>query len=224
MKNTIFLFPLCLALACGWAGCSKAKNHDVLAKPQTAQAARAAAPDDPIAIRLKWIPGDRYVILTETVIGGDAVIPDSADPKEFALALGQECSISPGKPLADGGQELDAKITGQRFFCQIAERNFLICDSRQSAAEDAADPVSPQLRKLVGAPVKLFTDADGKLARSVGVEALTTNWNLGNAQVKTMLQDVFTGQNLRLVFDLGAAAQPGDAMKVGQSWAIHLEL
>jgi hypothetical protein len=97
-------------------------------------------------------------------------------------------------------------------------------DSRQSKAEDAADPVSPLLRKVVGARIRCLTDADGKVVKAEGFDALAASLDKGDPQTKAMMQSMFTGTNLIKLFDNIAAVQPDEPLKIGDSWPVHLEL
>ena len=163
MKKIIIIFPVCLAMLCAMSGCSKSKEKktNILEQSQQTAFSDTNAPDAPIDFKVKWHPGQRYVFRLEAVSGADVTLPNTNQPQKFVFALGHNYSVRPGKYQPDGGQELDMEMIAQRFFIQIAERNFLAFDSRQSAEQDAADPVSPVLRKFSNMPVKCFIDADG---------------------------------------------------------------
>lgn len=221
MKTTPTVFALALAcvVVCGVTGCSK--NPTARAEPPAKQIIGTPAENDPVAIKVAWLDGARYRFRGETVEKTDVNVP-MLGPQTVVMAASHDLELSPGaKP--DGGRELDLAITAQRFFFQWAEQNYFTFDSRQSAAEDAADPISPLLRQIINAPVKCFM-VDGKLVRSEGLDTITAKLKNGNPQMTAALQSVFTEDNLRKMFDFISAIQPADPVKFGSSWPIHLEL
>jgi hypothetical protein len=226
MKQIIVIFPVCLALACGLAGCSKSKHEkkNLLEQPPKVSVLDTNATDAPIDFKLNWNSGQQYVFRLEAVLGADVTLPNTNQPQKFVVALGHTFSVLPGKLKADGGRELNLSMTAQRTFIQVAERNSLTFDSRQSAEQDAADPVSPLLRKLLNVAVKCSIDADGKLVKADGLKDLSANLTNGYPAVKDALQKIVTEDNLGRLFTLLAAAQPAAPMKIGQSWPLHLEL
>lgn len=222
MKPTSLLL-LCLMLAGGLPGCSPKQKPGTEVAPAAPTIIGTAATNDPVFLQVVWRPGKRYVFRVESVLGLDVTPPEPLVPKKLVFALGQNDSVLAGRTLADGGQELDLEIMTQRFFYQADERNFLIMDSRQSAAQDAADPISPLLRKLVGAPIKCFTDADGKLVKTEGLTALAASLQTGNPQMKAAVEAAFTEKNLKVIFDCLAAVPPALPLKIGASWPVHCE-
>jgi hypothetical protein len=94
----------------------------------------------------------------------------------------------------------------------------------ESSAHDASSPVAPLLRKLMGARIRCFTDADGAVVKSEGLDALTASLDKGDPQMKAAIQSMFNETNLKKLFDAIVAVQPAEPMKIGESWPVHLEL
>jgi len=212
---------LFLALLAGvWPGCSK--KSGAAAGPPEKQIIGTDAASEPIALKLAWLPGKRYSFRIETVRGTDFTPPGSPTNRTVVLAISQDYSLSAGATV-DGVQELDMEITAQRFFYQFTEKGYLISDSRQSAAQDAADPISPFLRQLLNKPFKCFV-ADGALVRTEGLDALTADVQNGDPKLKPLVQGVLNENNLKIMFDTLNGSQPDAAVKAGDSWPIHLEM
>jgi hypothetical protein len=219
MKTTTTILSLVL-LAGAWAGCSK--KSGATAGPPEKQIIGTDAANEPTPFKLAWLPGKRYSFRIETVIGTDITPPGSPTNRIVVSAISQDYSFSVGAPQ-NGVQELDMEITAQRFFYQLAEKNYLISDSRQSTDEDAADPISPFLRRLLNQPFKCFV-ADGALVRTEGLDALTADVENGHPKLKPLVQGVLNENNLKIMFDTLNASQPDAPVKIGDSWPIHLEM
>lgn len=222
MKTTPTI--LALALACvaigALPGCSK--KPAVAVGPPAKQIIGTPAESDPVAIKITWLDGTRYRFRAETVEDMDLNLP-MLGAQTMAMASSHDLELLANAKLPDGGREFDLEITAQRFFIQTAEKNYLVVDSRQSAAEDAADPLSPLLRPLINAPIKCFM-MDDKVVRTEGLDAITAKLKNGNPQFQAGLALVFTEDNLKKMFDVISAAQPADLVKFGGSWPVHLEL
>ena len=201
------------------SGCSKKSGA---AGPPEKQIIGTDAANEPTPFKFAWLPGKRYAFRIETVKNFDLTQPGSSTNQTIAFALSQDYSLSAG-PLRDGVQELDMEITAQRFVFQSAERNYLISDSRQSADEDAADPVSPFLRPMINATFKCFI-ADGDLIRTEGLDALTAGMQNASDDIKPLIESVLNEKNVKVFFDSLSAAQPDAPVKVGDSWPMHLEM
>jgi hypothetical protein len=223
MKTITLLFLLFLAL--GLPGCSK--KSGATAGPPEKQIIGTDATNEAVTIKISWLPGKRYLFRTEAVEGIDANLPvnlpESLGTQKIVIASSDDVSLSAGKTLPDGGQELDLAMTAGKFFFQPGETEiYLLVDSRQSADDAAADPVSPLLRQLLNVPVKCFM-VDGKLVRTEGLDKLTASLKNGNAQIQASLGKMLTADNLETMFDFLSSVQPADPVKIGESWPIHLE-
>ena len=211
-----------LFFAWAWSGCSK--KSSAVAGPPAKKIIGTDATNDSIALKLVWLPGKHYSFRTESVLGTDLTLPMPAGTQTVVIAFSQDFSLSAQAPAKDGVQELDMKITAQKFFFQPNEQNNFYFDSREGAAEDAAYPMSPQLRCLLNAPFKCFVGEDGTLIRTEGLDAVAASLEKGNPQLTNVLQEVLNEKNLKIMFDTLNGLLPGAPVKMGDSWAVHLEL
>jgi Family of unknown function (DUF6263) len=216
MKIISIFLLLCLLIP-AWSGCSKKSA----AGPPEKQIIGTDAANQPIALNLAWLPSKRYEFRIDTVVGTDFTPSGSPTNQTVVSALSQVYSLTAKAPL-DGVQELDMEITAQRFFYQMAEKDYLISDSRQSAAQDAADPISPFLRELLNQPFKCFV-ADGVLIRTEGVDDLTADVQ-SHPKFKSLVESVLNEKNLKLLFSTLSGTLPGNPVTTGDSWPVHLEM
>lgn len=219
MKTTIvILIPALFVWA--WSGCSKRSSA---AGPPAKQIIGTDAANDAFALKLAWLPGKHYSFRTESVIDTDLTLPVSPGTQMVVIGLSQVFSLTARAPI-DGVQELDLEIIAQRFFFQPGEQNYFTFDSRESAAEDAAYPMSPQLRYLLNAPFKCFLGEDGTLIRTEGLDALTDRLKQGNPGLTPVVQSVLNEKNLKIMFDALNDFPPDAPVKTGDSWPVHSEI
>jgi len=221
MKTPIFILVLAF-FAWTWSGCSKKRSAAVA--PPAKQIIGTDATNDSIALKLAWLPGRHYSFRAESVIGTDLTLPVPPGTQTVVIGLSQDFSLAACAPSKDGVQELDLEIIAQRFFFQPNEKNYFTFDSRESATEDAAYPLSPQLRCLLNVPFKCFIGDDGTLLRTEGLDAVTARLKQGDSQLTTILQSALNEKNLKIMFDTLNDFLPGAPVKTGDSWPIHLEI
>jgi hypothetical protein len=220
MKNTLFILFLAF-FAMVWSGCSK-KNG--IAGLPAKQIIGTDATNNALTLKLSWLPGKHYTFRSENVVYRDLTLPESSGTQTVVSALSQEFSLSALAPTKDGVQELDMKITAQRFFFQWNEKNYLPFDSRESAAQDAAFPMFPELRQLLNVPFKCFVGEDGTLIRTEGLDILTAHLQEGDPQWTNVLATVLSEKSLKIMFDALNGFLPGTPVKVGDVWSVHLEI
>ncbi|HUA67171.1 MAG TPA: DUF6263 family protein, partial [Candidatus Saccharimonadales bacterium] len=114
--------------------------------------------------------------------------------------------------------ELELKFENETMNVSQGDRNVLSFDSTQSPSQDADNPAAPVLRAMIGARIQYFTDANGKVERMEGVDALTQRIAAtGNPQEQAMFKQMFSEDTLKRYVSF-ADALPNRAVNVSDSW------
>jgi hypothetical protein len=97
-------------------------------------------------------------------------------------------------------------------------------DSTSPPSSDGENPITPTLRKIIGAHVKFLMDAEGKVAKVEGYDEFIKQITAGaSPQSEMMINGMFNEDTLK---QFGAHSQglPDKPVKIGDTWPIHLEI
>jgi hypothetical protein len=229
MKKIIALFISGILVACGQSGCSKAKGSGL--KPNAATNSVAAsdgtnAASDPVELKVKWQTGKKYHLQMENIQSWESAgnSGNPQEPNKVTMGMTHDYKVSVLKDLADGGKELEFEFSSQKMFYQMGEIPVLNFDSKQDPAQDTGNPVAPVLRKMLGARVRCFIDASGRVTKFEGFKELRTRMTGAQPQLRAMLEAMYNETNLKQLCDFAAALQPADAVNIGDTWPVHLEM
>jgi hypothetical protein len=135
----------------------------------------------------------------------------------------QDFSLSPVRELDNGGQQLQLEFEGLTVEVGDGERKMFSADSAQNSAEDAKNPVGARLRRMVGARLQYFINANGKVEKMEGYPELVKQAAGENPKAQAAFRDMFDEKVLGKFGSFGEDSTPHRVVKLGDSWAIHLE-
>jgi hypothetical protein len=224
MKNIISALWLCLVVICGLPGCSKTPGNGPASKTPTNSIPAADTTNNLVEIKIKWSAGKKYYLQLETIQSWENTLSKQQEPVKTTMGITHDYTVSVVKELAGGGRELELEFTAQKMFYQMGEIPVLNFDSAQSKDQDAANPVAPILRKLLGARIRCFTDANGKVTKLEGFSELRARMTGNQPETRATLEAMFNETNLKQMCDFVAALQPEEPVKIGDTWPVHLEM
>jgi len=192
-----------------------------IALPIGADAARG-----PVEMKVKWQAGKRYAMRLETTQTSETKQPNQPKPVKQLAKITQDLNFSLVKELDNGGRQLQLEIEGQTMDFFQGDRQVVGFDSYRDPARNSNDLTAAVLRKMVGARLQYFTDANGKVEKMEGYEELVNRMGEGGKpQEQAMFKQMFTENGFRQYgFSSFAAMLPNRAVKVGDTWSRKLEV
>ena len=207
MKKSIVTSSLCVLTGCLLLlGCSKAKDNKT---PSTTPAGNAAAPaNGAVEFKIRWTVGKKYVHQIEITQNAETPLPNAPKPRSQATKMGFGYSISVLKELPNGGRELEMEFLSVKMESTDGDRTMLSFDSEQAAtANGAKNPVAPLFRRMVGARLKLLTDAAGKVEQVEGFDEFQTRIaGNGGAAMQAAVKSMFSEDTFKQLCDPNADA------------------
>jgi RNA polymerase sigma factor (sigma-70 family) len=171
----------------------------------------------PVQMQMKWQAGKKYAMHRETI--QTETKPQSKQVQKMT----QDFSLSLVRDLDNGGQQLQLEFEGLTVEVGDGERKMFSADSTQDSAEDAKNPVGARLRKMVGAHLQYFVNANGKVEKMQGYPDLVKQAAGENPKEQAAFRDLFDEKVLEKFGSFGEDSTPHRVVKLGDSWAIHLE-
>jgi hypothetical protein len=135
----------------------------------------------------------------------------------------QDFSLSLVRDLDNGGQQLQLEFEGLTVEVGNGQRNMFSAYSTQDPAQDARNPVGARLRKMVGARLQYFVNANGKVEKMQGYPDLVKQAAGENPKDQAAFRDLFNEKVLAKFGSFGEDSTPHRVVKLGDSWAVHLE-
>ena len=177
----------------------------------------------PVEMQMKWQAGKKYVMHREQTQTTETKPPNQPKPVKQVQKMTQDFSLSPVRDLDNGGQQLQLEFEGLTMEVGDGERKMFSADSTQNSAEDAKNPVGARLRKMVGARLQYFINANGKVEKMEGYPELVNRAAGENPKAQAAFRDLFDEKVLQKFGSFGEDSTPHRVVKLGDSWAIHLE-
>jgi RNA polymerase sigma factor (sigma-70 family) len=171
----------------------------------------------PVQMQMKWQAGRKYAMHRETI--QTETKPQSKEVQKMT----QDFSLSLVRDLDNGGQQLELEFEGLTVEVGDGVRKMFSADSSQNPAEDAKNPVGARLRKMVGAHLQYFVNANGKVEKMQGYPDLVKQAAGENPKEQAAFRDMFNESVLAKFGSFGEDSTPHRMVKLGDSWAIHLE-
>lgn len=190
-----------------------------IAKPIGDDAARG-----PIGMEMKWQAGKKYVMRRETTQTSETKQPNQPKPVKQLVKMAQDFNFSLVKELDNGGWQLQLEFEGLTMEVTAGDRKVFSADSTQNSAQDAKNPVGARLRKMVGARLQYFINANGKVEKMEGYQELVNRVAGANPQEQAAFRDLFNENTLKQYGSIGEDTTPRRVVKLGDSWAIRLEV
>ena len=173
----------------------------------------------PVEMQMKWQAGRKYAMHRET-IQTETKPPNQSKQVQ---KMTQDFSLSPVRELDNGGWQLQLEFEGLTMEVGDGERKLFSADSAQDPALDAKNPVGARLRRMVGAHLQYFVNANGKVEKMEGYSELVKQAAGENPKDQAAFRDLFNESVLQKFGSFGEDSTPHRVVKLGDSWAIHLE-
>jgi hypothetical protein len=221
MKRLAVLLTLGAVAGCLLStGCSKSKNAATQSGNNAASTTASVASDQPVDMRINWSVGRNYPMSMELDQTTKTDVPNQPQPVVQEVKISQAFDMSVLKALDNGGRQLEFQFESQTMDVSQGDRSVLSFNSLQDSAQDTNNPVAPVLRAMIGVRVQFFTDANGKVERVEGTDALAKRFAAsGNPQVQALVQQMFGEETLKR-YGSFADAMPGHVVKVGDNWPL----
>jgi hypothetical protein len=136
----------------------------------------------------------------------------------------QDYNFSLVRELDNGGQQLQLEFESLALEVMVGDRKVFSADSSQNPAQDAQNPVGARLRKMAGARLQYFIDANGKVERMEGYPELVNRVAGENPREQAAFRDSFSESTLKQSGSIGEDTTPRRVVKLGDSWPMRLEV
>ena len=226
-KHVIILSLFALAGSFLLSGCSKSKTAATSSGNNgngSEAASGSVASDQPVDMKIKWTIGKKYPMHIELVQSTKTEVPNQPQPVVQEMNLTQDFDISPLKQLDGGGAQLELQFNNQAMNVSQGGQTVLTFNSTQSPGQDGGDPAVAVLRAMVGAHIQYFTDANGKVERMEGVDALAKRIAAtGQPRAEAVFKQMF-GEDALKRYCSFADGMPNRTLNVGGSWPFQEDL
>jgi RNA polymerase sigma factor (sigma-70 family) len=173
----------------------------------------------PVDMQMKWQAGRKYAMHRET-IQTETKPPNQSKQVQ---KMTQDFSLSLVRDLDNGGQQLQLEFESLALEVTVGDRKLFSADSAQDSVLDAKNPVGARLRRMVGAHLQYFVNANGKVEKMEGYSELVKQAAGENPKDQAAFRDLFNEKVLAKFGSFGEDSTPHRVVKLGDSWAVHLE-
>lgn len=184
----------------------------------------SAAERGPVEMQTKWQAGKKYVMHSEDIQTTETKQPNQPKPVKQLQKKTQDYNISLVRELDNGGWLLQLEFEGLATEVSEGSRKVFSADSTQDPAQDAKNPVGARLRKMVGARLQYFVNANDKVEKMEGYAELVSRVAGENPWEQTAFRDLFSENALEKLGSFAEDTTPRRVVKLGDSWAIKLEV
>ncbi len=225
MKKNPVVFLYCAAAVCVlFSGCSKSKTTTTQPGSINDSGAASATMSGPVTMKIKWVVGKKYAMRMELKQGMEMKLPNQPQPVKQEVNLNQDLNFSVLKELDNGGRELQLEFENETLDVMQGDRTVLSFDSANNSAQDTNNPAAPVLRAMVGARIRYFTDANGKVEKIEGVDELMHRIAAsGKPQEQAMFQQMYSEDTLKQYGSFGDMI-PDHPVAVGDSWSVKKDI
>ena len=178
----------------------------------------------PVAMQIKWQAGKKYVLHRETTQTTETKQPNQPKPLKQVAKTTQDFNLSPVNLLDNGGRQLQLEFESLTVEVSNGSRQTVSADSAPNPAPDADNPVGARLRRMVGARLQYFINANGKVEKMEGYQELEKRVAGENPQEQAAFKNLFNENTLKLFGSIGEDMTPRRVVKLGNSWATRLEV
>jgi RNA polymerase sigma factor (sigma-70 family) len=184
----------------------------------------SAAERAPVEMQMKWQAGKKYVMHRENTQTSETKQPNQPKPVKQVSKMTQDFNLSQVRQLDNGGRQLQLEFEHLTLEVFVGDRKGFSADSTQNPAQDAGNPVGARLRKMVGARLQYFINANGKVEKMEGYQELVKRVAGDNPQEQAAFRNLFNESTLEQYGSIGEDTTPRRVVKLGDSWAIRLEV
>jgi len=190
-----------------------------IATPIGADAARG-----PIEMQIKWQAGKRYAMRMESTQTMETRQPNQPQPVKQVQKMTEDYNFSLVRELDNGGWQLQLEFESLAMEVTAGDRKVFSADSTQDSAQDAKNPVGARLRKMVGARLQYFVNANGRVEKMEGYQELVNRVAGENPKEQAAFRDLFGENSLKQFASFGEDTTPRRVVKLGDSWPKRLEV
>jgi len=190
-----------------------------IAAPSGTDAERA-----PVVMQTQWQIGKKYLMHKEDVQTTEMKNPGQAKPVKQVQKLSQDLYYFPIRKLDNDGWQLQLELGSLALVVTNGDRKVFAADSTQNPAQDARNPVGARLRKMTGARMEYFTDANGKVEQMNGYQELVTRVAGNNQHEQAAFKDMFSEINLEKYGSVLEDTVPRRVVKLGDRWTMKLKV
>jgi len=183
-----------------------------------------AAERRPVVMQIQWQIGKKYLMHKEDIQTMETKNPGQAKPMNQVQIQTEDFYFFPVKKLDNGGWQLQLEFESLALVVTNGNRRVFAADSTQNPAQDARNPVGARLRKMTGARLEYFTDANGKVEQMNGYPELVTRVAGNNQQEQAAFKDMFSEINLEKYGSVLEDTVPSRVVKLGDRWTIQLKV
>ena len=178
----------------------------------------------PIEMQTKWQTGKKYVMHNEDIQTTEIKPDGQPKPMKQVQKKTQDFNLSLVRELDNGGWQLQLEFDALTLENTDGNRKAFSADSNQNPVQDTRNPVGARLRKMVGARLQYFTDANGKVEKMEGYPELVSRIAGGNPREQAAFRDLFNEAALEKFGSFAQDSMPSRVVKLGDSWATRLEM
>ncbi len=200
-----------------------ATGTTVVVIKESAAPTGSAAERTPVVMETKWQVGKKYSMHMENIQTMDAPVPGQTKPAIQVQKQAVDFQFLPVKQLDNGGWQLQLVFESVALEVSLADRKVLYANSSQVPTQDAANPVGARLRKMIGARLEYFTDANGKVEKMNGYQELLTRVAGNNQKEQAGFKDLFNELALEKYGSQGEDTVPRRVVKLGDRWPVSLK-
>jgi RNA polymerase sigma factor (sigma-70 family) len=171
----------------------------------------------PVEMRFKWQVGKKYLMHKEVVR-----TTEMKDAKRVQK-LSEDFYYVPVRKLDNDGWQLQLEFARRALEVTDGSRQF-VADSTQNPAQDARNPMGAWQRKMVGARMEYFTDANGKVEKMNGYPELVTRVAGNNPQEQAAFKERFNESILEEYGSIAQDSEPRRVVKLGDRWTMKLKV
>jgi hypothetical protein len=192
---------------------------DVTAAP--VEAPKAADDGQPVEMTVKWQTGKRYEMEMDMTMDSTINVSGQKNPMAQKMKMHEEYAFSVLKDRDGGGKEVEMEITGIGMNMEMGGKSLFAFDSKTPPdAATKANPGTAAMQKMVGAHLKLLTDAQGRVEKVVDLDEFVNSiGGGGGAAGASMVKSMMSEDTIK---QMAMHGLPDHSVKIGDSWPIKL--
>jgi len=175
----------------------------------------------PVVMQTQWQVGKKYLMRQESIQTMDMKNPGQAKQVQNQT---ETFYFFPIKKRDNNGWQLQLEFESLTLVVTNGNHIAFAADSTQNPAQDARNPVGARFRKMTGARLEYFTDANGKVEKMNGYPELVTRVAGEDQQERAAFKDIFNEIALEKYGSVGEDTVPRRVVKLGDRWAISLKV
>jgi tRNA A-37 threonylcarbamoyl transferase component Bud32/uncharacterized membrane protein YhdT len=191
--------------------------------PSTAPA-RQPPSAAPVELKLKWLPGQRYVAGYDIQQNTALLLQDRSNTVNEAIALGYQLAHTVLQETPDGGHALELKFLSARLDAKVADHTVLDYNSANQSATDQTNGTGAVFEKVVGSKLRYFLDANNDVTRLEGVDELVQRIQAvpKTGPLTDDIEKIFGAEFFQQLTNANPFL-PRHAVRPGDTWSSHSE-